>query len=52
MLSAQETQNNENSREYAFESPRMESYAIDSLSATSVESAGFANMPEDVKDAE
>jgi hypothetical protein len=30
----------------------METYSIDNLSASSVEQANFANMPEDVEDSE
>jgi len=43
---------NDTQTERTFEAPSMESYSIDSLDASSVESANFANMPEDVEDSE
>ena len=43
---------NNNETERTFEAPSMETYSVDSLDASSVESANFANMPEDVEDSE
>jgi len=43
---------NNNETELTFEAPSMETCSMDSLDASSVESANFANMPEDIEDSE